>query len=163
MNKVKNDVRDIVYDGKDFHYIYRVGALIYNYDKSKVLLYYGNNADFYMLPGGKVKVLETSKKAIKRELKEELGFDNLEFDFAGISEEIIKDNVFNVHQLTLIYKCIYNGRITETNIKGKDSDYNNFEWIDIQDLKKLKTHPKEIYTLIENDNIIKHIVEEINE
>ena len=54
-------------------------------------------------------------------------------------------------------------RMDEQGIKGKDSDYNNFEWIDIQDLKKLKTHPKELYTLIENDNIIKHIVEEINE
>lgn len=154
---------DIVCDGKEFHYIYRVGALIYNYDKSKVLLYYGNDADFYMLPGGKVKALETSQKAIEREIKEELGFEILEFDFAGISEEIIKDNVLNVHQLTLIYKCIYNGEIKETNLKGKDCDYNNFEWIDIQDLQDLKTHPKKIYTLIENDNLIKHIVEEINE
>lgn len=156
-------MEDIVCDGKNFHFIYRVGALIFNSDKSKILLYYGNGADFYMLPGGKVKGLEKSKNAIEREIKEEIGYKDLEFSFTGISEEIIRSEEFNAHQLTLIYKSIYNEKITQKVFKGKDSDYNNFEWIDIQDLKTKKTHPSGILKLVENNDMITHIVEDIQE
>ena len=44
-----------------------------------------------MLPGGKVHELEKSEEAIKREIIEELGLNNLKFDLVGISEEIVKD------------------------------------------------------------------------
>lgn len=52
---------DIKYKNKNFNFAYRVSAIIYNKDKSKILLFYGNNSDFYMLPGGKVKELEKFK------------------------------------------------------------------------------------------------------
>ncbi len=156
-------MEDIKCDGNNFHFIYRVGALILNYDKSKVLLYYGNGADFYMLPGGKVKGLETSQEAIKRELKEELGYENLKFYLVGINEEIVRSDDFNAHQLTLIYKCIFDKEIKEIKFKGVDSSYNNFEWVDVTELKNKKTYPRDINKMIENDNIINHIVEDIQE
>lgn len=156
-------MNDIKCDGDNFHFIYRAAALILNKDKSKVLLYFGNDADFYMLPGGKVKGLETSEKAIKRELNEELGYDNFEFEMVGVNEGIVRSNEFNAHQLTLVYKCIYNDEIKEKTFKGKDSDYNNFEWIEVEELKNKKTYPKEIYKMIKNDNTINHIVEDIEE
>lgn len=156
-------MEDIKCDGNNFHFIYRAGALIFNKDKSKVLLYYGNGANFYMLPGGKVKGLETSKEAIKRELNEELGYDNLEFEMVGINEEIVRTNEFNAHQLTLIYKCIFDKEIKDKKFKGIDSDYNNFEWIDITELNNIKTYPKDISQMIKNDNMINHIVEDIQE
>ena len=62
-----------------------------NYSKLKILLFYGNNVDYYILPGGKVHELEKSEEAIKREIIEELGLNNLKFDLVGISEEIVKD------------------------------------------------------------------------
>lgn len=156
-------MNDIKCDGDNFHFIYRVGALILNKDKTKVLLYYGNGADFYMLPGGKVKGLETSKKAIERELAEELGYKDLNFKFIGINEEIVRGKDFNAHQLTMIYECIFKEEITNNIFKGQDSEYNNFEWIDIQALKQIKTYPQDIYSIIKNDNTINHIVEDIQE
>ena len=156
-------MEDIKCDIINFHFIYRVGALIFNYDKSKILLYYGNGADFYMLPGGKVKGLETSQKAIERELNEELGYENLKFDLVGINEEIVRSDDFNAHQLTLIYKCIFEKEIKEKKFKGVDSSYNNFEWVDVKDLKNKNTYPKNIFKMIENGNIINHIVEDIQE
>ncbi len=48
----------------------RAGAIIYNEDKTKILL--ENQGRFYRFPGGRIDVHEDSQKAIKRELKEEL-------------------------------------------------------------------------------------------
>lgn len=45
---------DIKYNKDNFFFIYRVSALIFNKDKTKILLFYGNDSDYYMLPGGKV-------------------------------------------------------------------------------------------------------------
>lgn len=156
-------MEDIRCDTDNFHFIYRVAALILNSDKTKVLLYYGNGADFYMLPGGKVKGTETSKEAIQRELAEELGYKNLKLSLVGINEEIVKNDEKNIHQLALIYKCIYTDEIKNLEFKGIDTDYNNFKWVDIKEIDTLKTYPKNISEMIYNDNSISHIVEVLQE
>ncbi len=57
---------DIKYVNNDFQFIYRMSSIIYNNDKTKILLFYGDDRDFYMLPGGKVHELEDSLSAIRR-------------------------------------------------------------------------------------------------
>ena len=84
-------MNDIKYKNEKFNFAYRVSAIIYNEDETKMLLFYGDDMDFYMLPGGKVKEQENSVNAIKREIYEELGYENLKFKFAGVSEELIKE------------------------------------------------------------------------
>ena len=64
---------DIKYKNSNYNFAYRVSALIFNKEKTKILLFYGNDTNFYMLPGGKVKELEKSNEAIKREIQEEIG------------------------------------------------------------------------------------------
>ena len=66
-----------------------------------------------MLLGGKVKMLEESKKAIIREIKEEIGYENIDFDFLGISEKFVNAKGYNNHQLNIIYKGIYKDNIKE--------------------------------------------------
>ena len=61
----KNYIKDIKYNNDTFFFLYRVSALIFNKDKTKILLFYGNDMDYYMLPGGKVHQLEKSEDAIK--------------------------------------------------------------------------------------------------
>ena len=84
---------------------------IFNEDESKVLLFNVAGRSFYMLPGGKINELEESIDAIKREIKEELGWENLEYKFLGISEELVNDKGYNNHQINLIYKGIYKNKI----------------------------------------------------
>lgn len=157
-------MEDIKSDRDNFHFIYRVAALIFNAEKTKILLYYGGDADWRMLPGGKVKGLEKSKDAIARELKEEINFKNLDFELVGVSEEIIKGkDGFNRHTLSLIYKCIFNQPLDKEKFEGNDSEYNKYEWVNISNLKNLKTYPSNILKMIENENIINHIVEDTSE
>ena len=66
---------DLTYkiDNHSFHA--RVSAIIYNQDKSKVLLSKVDGRDYYLLPGGKLRFHEDSLTAIKREIREEIGYD----------------------------------------------------------------------------------------
>lgn len=86
---------DIKYFNNDFQFIYRVSSIIFNSDKTKILLFYGNDRDFYMLQGGKVHELEDSLSAIRREIEEELGYNNLNFKLISISEEFAKAKGYN--------------------------------------------------------------------
>ena len=80
---------DIILDN-DKRFIARCAAVIYNKDKTKVLMF--NFKDYYMLPGGRIEFNETSLDAIKREIKEETGYD-LKFTFQGVQENFLsKDN-----------------------------------------------------------------------
>ena len=155
-------MRDIKYDRDNFSFAYRVSAIIYNKDKTKILLFYGNDMDYYMLPGGKVHQLEKSEDAIKREIIEELGFNNLKFDLVGISEEFVKDKEHDIHQITLTYKCIYEDEISKEPFKSIESDWINFKWVDINELDNYKIHPSNVKELIQNSDSINHLVEIVN-
>ena len=45
-------MNDIKYKNEKFNFAYRVSAIIYNEDETKMLLFYGDDMDFYMLPAG---------------------------------------------------------------------------------------------------------------
>lgn len=154
-------MEDIKYKNNRFMFAYRVSAIIYNSDKTKVLLFNGNDRNYYMLPGGKVKELEKSIEAIKREIREETGFDNLEFELVGISEEIIKNNEDNIQQITLTYKTIYNEEIDNEEFKSIESDWINFKWVRIDELNKYEIHPNGVANILNGKNVTKitHIIE----
>ncbi len=113
-------MKDIKYKNNKFKFAYRVSAIIYNSDQTEILLFTGNDSDYYMLPGGKVKELEESIQAIRREIKEETGFENLHFELSGISEEIIKADDENIQQITFTYTAIYNEKIDNQEFKSKE-------------------------------------------
>ena len=152
-------MNDIKYDKNNFSFAYRVSAIIYNSDKTKILLFRGNDSDFYMLPGGKVHELEKSEDAIRREIKEEIGFEDLEFEMAGVSEEIVKEK--NIHQITFTYKTKYKNEIKEEKFKSIETDWINFEWVDVNKLNNYEIHPSNIIKMLDNSQF-EHLVEEIS-
>ena len=156
-------MEDIKYENNKFKFAYRVSAVIYNKEKTKILLFYGNDMDYYMLPGGKVRQMEESQEAIKRKISEEIGFNNLNFELLGISEEIINEKEQNIHQITLTYKCIYDGDILQDTFKSIETDWINFKWVDIEEIDNYKIHPSNVKTMIKNSNSVNHLVEIVNQ
>lgn len=150
---------DIKYQKDNFQFLYRVSALIYNEDESKVLLFNVEGRDFYLLMGGKIEQLEESIEAIKREVKEELGFENIDYSFLGVSEEFVHAKGFYNQQLNLIYKGIYHGDIIETKFKGLEGDWINFEWIDVDKIDNYKIYSNRIKEIIKKPNRQFHIIE----
>ena len=84
-------MEDIKYSNNNFNFVYRVSAVIFNKDKTKILLFYGNDSDFCMLPGGKVKEFEKSSDAIKREIKEEIGFEGVTGMYSRIFDTFVME------------------------------------------------------------------------
>ena len=144
---------NIDFKRENFRFNARTSGVIYNKDLSKVLLFNVEGRDFYMLPGGRIEELEESLDAIKREIKEEIGWDNINYSFLALSEEFVNAKGFNNHQLNIIYKGIYNDEIKETKFKGLEGDWCNFEWVDVKDINNFTIFPDSIKAIISgNDN-----------
>jgi len=146
---------------EDFRFNARTSALIYNSDKTKVLLFKVEGRNFYMLPGGRIEELEESIDTIKREIKEEIGWDGLEFFFLALSEEFVNDKGYNNHQLNIIYKTIYNKPITEIKFKGLEGDWINFEWVNVADIDNYDIYPKDIKNAIKDPEKVYHFTENL--
>ncbi|MGH0425488.1 NUDIX hydrolase [Bacillus pretiosus] len=61
---------DLTFKVEETCFNYRVGAICKH--DNKILVLQGDGEDFWYVPGGRVKMLETSEEALKRELAEEL-------------------------------------------------------------------------------------------
>ena len=152
---------DVRYTNDNYQFLLRVSTLIFNEDESKVLLFNVTGRSFYMLPGGKINELEESIDAIKREVKEELGWKHLEYKFLGISEEFVNDKGYNNHQINLIYKGIYKNKIDKEEFKGLEGDWINFKWVDVKDINNYKIYPNIVNEMVKDSNKIHHSVDNL--
>ena len=152
---------DIRYEKENYQFLYRVSVLIVNKEETKCLLFHVVDRKVYMLIGGKVRELETSLEAIKREVKEEIGWDNLEYQFLGLSEEFIKENNQDVQFINVMYKAIYNEEISVEEFSGLEGDWAIYKWIDINSLDNYLLHPKEIKQMMTNKNEVFHLVNKL--
>ena len=143
----------------EYRFNARSCAIIYNKDKTKVLLFKADEArNFYMLPGGRIQHFEDSKTAIIREMQEELGW-NLNYDFCAIQENFLEVKSQKITQYSFCYKAIYSEEITKETFACLDNDYQHFYWVDIDKLDNYKILPNSNKDLIlENTNLF-HIIE----
>ena len=154
-------MKDVRFFDEEFQFLLRVSVLIFNKEMNKVLLFNVEGRKVHMLPGGKAQQLEESLDAVKREVHEELGWDNLDYSFLCVSEEFVNDKGYNNQQINLIYKAIYNDEIKEECFKGLEGDWINFKWVNIQEIESYNIHPTKIIDMIKNKEKINHICEEI--
>ena len=151
-------MEDIKYSKENIKFALRVGAIIYDKNKEKVLLFRGNDMNFYMLPGGKIKEFETSQEAVTREVREELGYTDIKFDYVGVSEEIVDE--LKVHEVTINYKGNFEKEIIDNEFTSIESDWIRFKWFNIDELDNIEIHPKNIVNMIKNET--NHIIEKID-
>ena len=150
-------MKDIRYKENNYQFHYRTSAIIYNKDKTKILLFKSSNRDFYMLPGGKVNELESSEDALKREVKEETGLEISIIDFKCFSECVVTDKEMTYQQVEAIYEASYNDEINNDEFNGLEGNWILFKWFNINDLDNVLIEPKEIKDLLKNNK--NHIVD----
>ena len=63
----------ISYEQKEKKFNFRVGGILESPHRKKVLIHRLSNFNFWLLPGGRVEMLEDTEIAILRVIKEELG------------------------------------------------------------------------------------------
>lgn len=151
-------MKDVRFFDDEFQFLLRVSVLIFNKEMNKVLLFNVEGRKVHMLPGGKAQQLEESLDAVKREVKEELGWDNLDYSFLCVSEEFVNDKGYNNQQINLIYKAIYNDEIVEENFKGLEGDWINFKWVDVDKLDEYELYPRLVRDMAKSPDKIYHSV-----
>jgi len=132
-------------------------VLIFNKDNKKLLIQKGEDKEtglvFCRLIGGGIDFGETSLIAIRREIKEELGFSLKNDILLEVIENIFEYNGKKGHEITFLYK----GEIVEKEFYQKrkipildkeDGDY--AEWVAVSDIKKgkIKLFPEEAVNFI---------------
>lgn len=150
-------MKDIRYKENNYQFHYRTSAIIYNKDKTKILLFKSSNRDFYMLPGGKVNELESSEDAFKREVKEETGLEISIIDFKCFSECVVTDKEMTYQQVEAIYEASYNDEINNDEFNGLEGNWILFKRFNINDLDNVLIEPKEIKDILKNNK--NHIVD----
>lgn len=137
----------------------RVGAIIYNENKTKILI--ENHHDKrYMFPGGRIDVHEESKTAIERELIEELNLKaNLNLKY--IVEMFIKSPKTKYHEIGFYFVTQIKENLISNNFKSLDGD-SYFMWVPIDDLDQYNMLAKPIKDKVMNNeintNILEHLV-----
>lgn len=150
-------MKDIRYKENNYQFHYRTSAIIYNKDKTKILLFKSSNRDFYMLPGGKVNELESSEDALKREVQEETGLEINIIDFKCFSECVVTDKEMTYQQVEAIYEASYNYEINNDEFNGLEGNWILFKWFNINNLDNILIEPKGIKDILKNNK--NHIVD----
>lgn len=157
-----------VVDG-DIRFAYKVNAIII--EDNQVLLIYNPESNYYYLIGGKVKVLETAKEAVEREVWEEAGVEYKADKLLIINENFFIGQTKNVkglhsHELILTYLMKPRGTKDIDTETYKLQSGEEFRWIDLDDLESIldnsplyPLHIKDYLLNIETERrTLKHVV-----
>ena len=140
---------DIKFEKDDYKFNVRSSCIMKDKKHEKVLLSYmraikDHNA--FLLPGGRLEILENSEEAILREIKEEVGL-NLDYKLVSIEENIVKDTKFHMIEF-VFYTEIENFEML-TNL---DDGWDKFEIVEIKDIDNYDIRPKSVKNLIKENS-----------
>jgi ADP-ribose pyrophosphatase YjhB (NUDIX family) len=120
---------------------FRVAGVAIN--NGEVLLHRSIHEDFWALPGGRCNLWESSKEALKREMKEELGVDIKINRIIYFVENFFQHENVNHHELSL-YSLIQFPKVLyyKESFKGKEKNFELiFKWFDINKLQNVELYP----------------------
>lgn len=106
-------------------------------ENGKILVCKKIGKRYYFFPGGHVEYGEDTKKALAREIKEELGINIKKASFIGGSEHLFTEDGIKHHEINLIYHV----RIDKLDIESKE-DHLQFFLFDKKQLVEENILPK---------------------
>ena len=140
---------DIKFEKDDYKFNVRSSCIMKDKKHEKVLLTYmraikDHNA--FLLPGGRLEILENSEEGILREMKEEVGL-NLDYKLVSIEENIVKDTKF--HMIEFVFYTEIDNFEMLTNL---DDGWDKFEIVEIKDIDNYDIRPKSVKNLIKENS-----------
>ena len=148
---------DIKFEKDDFKFNVRSSCIIKDKKHENIILTNMRavkDHEAFILPGGRLEVLENSYEAICRELEEELGI-KLEYKLISVEENIVKDNKF--HMLEFVF---YSEIESFDLVKTLDDGWDKFKIVEISKIDEVDIRPKTVKKLIKQEkyNEITHNV-----
>lgn len=122
-------------DSKDYQTRYGVYGIVARKDNTEICLVQAPNGA-YFLPGGEIEAGEDHKKALTRELHEELGAKAKLGKFLGQADEYF----YSSHRDTYYYNPAYIYETVGYEVLGAPlEDFNHIDWFPVEiAIKKLK-------------------------
>ena len=157
------DIVDVKFKEKEYSFHYRVVGVIVKDEKYLVQNIGGK--DYYVLPGGHVRIGETSEEALIREIKEEVEIDVVREDFRLFCyhENIYEKDNRVEHWIEQYY--IVNTKLEKDSWSFVENDVDgvktlNYSFVTKEELKKIDLTPLKIKELIISGKFegISHIV-----
>ena len=146
----------ISYEENGNKFNFRVSAIILDSTKKSILIHQIRDRNFWLLPGGRLEMLESSEQAISREMKEELNISTCKRKLGIISEDFFNFNGKSYHEMgfTYIITLPQNSPLLnkEGIFKGKEGEKYLFKWHKIDKIKELDFRPKFLIKEIESIN-----------
>lgn len=146
---------DIQFEINNYKFNVRSSCIIKDKDHKQVLLTNMRaikTHEAFLLPGGRLELLENSEEAIVRELQEELGA-TLDCKLVSVEEIIVKET--NFHMLDFVYYA----EIDNFNkIIDMDNGWDKFKVVNINEIDQFDIRPKTVKKLIKDEeyNTLSH-------
>ena len=145
--------RDVKFWKEDGSFKLRVCGVVQVGDK--ILIDNCDNAPFWGYPGGHVELGESTREAVVREVKEEIGVDaEIIKNLASIQLFFTREDGKPFHEIGFYYLMKANiepkNLTIEENDKGKLRKH-QFRWVTKEELKNLDVRPTELKEVILND------------
>ena len=151
---------DLTLPTKHGYFNHRVAAVIVN--DNKLLAQKNTKDNSYYLVGGRVRFGESSKDALVREIKEELGVTLTDLEPLWINECFFDDDGKSYHEIGIYYRVdIENTGFAhfEKTFEMIESDRTNiYEWLSLDNLDGIMLYPQFIKNEIKKIDNLKLII-----
>ena len=143
---------DITLNVEDYLLNVRASGIIIH--DNKILLHKNINEEHYALIGGRVAIGESSEKALKREVMEEMGKEVKIIEGLTTVENFFEMKGSKYYEILFVHRLEFKDekdkKIVDTikNVEGKD--YLIYEWIDIDEIDKYPLRPKVIKDMLKD-------------
>lgn len=151
---------DLTLDVGNYRLNIRSAALIVH--NNKVLVHKNKNDNGCRLPGGRVEIGESSKKAVKREIMEELGKKIEITGYAATIENFFEHSNKKFHEIYFLYNAEFADEedkkieYTMKNMEGKE--YLTYEWLDIDKIDNYNLLPVCLKKVVKNKQFPVHVI-----
>lgn len=134
---------------------YRIVIVLSDKQRQNFLIHTIKGFDFWLLPGGRCKLMENSKDGVFRELEEELG-NNLQINnlkAVGFSENFFNFKEKNQHEISVFYHGIIDDKdpllLQEGLFSGKEGEKYLYKWAALEEIKEMNFQPVFAVDLLE--------------
>ena len=157
---------DLTVQVGDFTFNHRAAGILIQ--EAAILLEYYEKEDYWVLPGGRVKVGEDSKIGVEREWLEELGLEVNGTRLIALIENFFVNHRTgsqrHFHEISMYYQLESSTKIPfqiGQKFHGAESDKLNYSWVPLTELVNLNFRPEILTNYLVNlpecpDHLINH-------